>query len=658
MKTIKTLAALGATAALVTTVAANAQDGRQLDTIADPTRVEFVESQQGAPFGVADVVGIFWDARCAQVEYTFNNNAGANVGTPLEIAPDVLAETVQNGLDRWNAIETSYIEMNITNETDLGNRPRVAGDFINEVTFITAPGFTALASSPSTALLADSTFAAGDDLDGDGDSDVFDPSIEGVSTCQDVDNDGDIEFPAGDYAAGTILDNDVQFSSAPGLVWELNATDTGGADVDAVSTHEFGHSHGHNHSLINQISSTDGTASTMFPFIDTTDGAAELGSRSLSIDDIAVSSYIYPEGSAETGIAALQDGDIAFEDAFDVLTGSVTRDGGPILGAHVSAIDRRSGETVSGTYSGSSVVFIDLFGVTPSPGGAFAFPESAVDGDWELPVPKSRVYRAAVESLDGDPAATGNISLNAIIGGILGQNDLPEELQNRSQESNIEFRPDQGTPFWSGNSSGRNLEFIANEETVQRNAGALDFIGTGALAAANDTFVYAQVFDRDDINQRIANGDVPLSGNFRTGTLDASQVPRFSEATLAFGYVNEDGTATITQTVARERDFVGQDGDSTPFIFRNSRGIPFRIRGAFNRDPDLQLFLILEARVSALPVGASGFPPAFLGLDIDSTGQSYQSIDGGPLELRDGNWDVELRYVNDGSPVNPWLQQF
>lgn len=635
-------------------VPAQAQMGRQLDTIANPTELQFLDSV-GAEFAVAPVVGIFWDERCAEVEYTFNSNVGANPGTDVEISPAVLVETVQRGLDRWNDIKSSYIQMNVTKTADLGSRPRVAGDFINEVTFITPDDFPALASSPSTTLLADTTFATGDDLDGDGDSDVFDPVAQGSNKCADIDNDGDIEFPAGDYKAGTILDNDVQFSAT--VLWELNASNTGGADVDAVSTHEFGHSHGHNHALINQISASDGTGSTMFPFVDTTDGQSELGGRSLSEDDIAVSSFIYPEGSQSSGIAALQSGDVAFDNAYDIIRGSVTRDGGPILGAHVSSIDRRSGETLTGTYSGSAVAFVDVFGVMQV-GGIFAFAESAIDGEWELPVPKSRVYRAAVESLDGDPAATSNISITAIVGGILGQDNLPEELQNRWQESDVEFYPGQGTPFWSGNSSGQNLDFIANTELVQRNAEQINFIGTGALGTATESFVYAQVFDRADINQRLANGDVPISGNFRTGTLDASLVPKFASSSLAFGRINEDGTATILQTIAEQRDFVGQDTDSTPFLFNNAQGIPYRIRGEFNRDPSLQLFLVLEASGGNLTPGPSGFPPAFLGLDTDTTGQSFQSIDGSPLTPRVGNWDMEIRYVNDGSPVNPWLTEF
>ncbi|MEO0697173.1 MAG: hypothetical protein AAFY84_13850 [Pseudomonadota bacterium] len=644
--TAATLAAAG----LVTPASAQ-EFGRQLDFIGDTGEVVPVASVGGLPFGVAPVVGIFWDERCASVEYTFNSDSSANTGTTIEIDAQTLADTVQAGLDRWNENPASYIDMNITSVESLGNRPRIGGDFVNEVTFITDPTFPALASSPSTSLTADATFTPGDDLDGDGDSDVFDPAVEGRNTCSDVDNDGDIEFPAGDYKAGTILDNDVQFSAT--VLWELTPT-PGFADVDGVSTHEFGHSHGLNHALNNQISETDGTGSTMFPFIDTSDPDSELGSRTLHADDLAHSAFFYPEGSSTSGIAALQAGDQDFDSVYDVITGTTTNQGANVAGAYVSAIDRRTGRNETGTYSGQTVVFDDVFGF--GGGGLFVFDEAVLDGDWELPVPKSRVYRAAVEALDGDPAATGNISFNAIVAGILGQNLFPEELQNTSMETSVEFYPGQGTPFWSGNNTGQNLDFLLNQESVQTNVATdIDFIGTGAIGGANSV-IYAEVFDRDEINQRLANGDVPISGNFLTGTLDASLVPIFEEVQLAYGVINPDGTATITRRITRERDFVGQDGDFAPFLFGNAQGIPFNIRGEFNRNPDLQLFLVLEA--DNLSAGPSGFPPAFLGLDADGTGTSFISIDGGPLNPVNGTWAVELRYVNPGTPVNPWLQQF
>ena len=178
---------LGTALAALTTELAFAQSsplpGRQLDTIAAAVTSIPVPSQGGEVFDVRPLVGIFWDERCASVEYTFNTNQGANEGTPGRIGPNILATNVQRGLNRWNNIRTAYIEMNVTNRTDLGNRPRIGGDFINEVTFITPDGFTALASSPSTSLIADTDFVAGDDLDLDGDSDVYDPVAEGLNVC-------------------------------------------------------------------------------------------------------------------------------------------------------------------------------------------------------------------------------------------------------------------------------------------------------------------------------------------------------------------------------------------------------------------------------------------------------------------------------------------
>jgi len=642
-------------AALVSIGAANAQvgTGRQLTVIADPVDVVPVPSQGGALFAVLPVEGIFWDERCANVEYTFNSNTAPNAGIAgaQVITAQEAADVVQEGLDRWNENASSFIEMNVTEVTDLGARPRIGGDFINEVTFLTAPGFTALASSPSTSLTADTTFAPGDDLDLDGDSDVFDPAVEGINVCSDVDNDGDIEFPAGDYRAGTILDNDVQFSST--VAWETGATAGGGADIDGVSTHEFGHSHGLNHSFLNQISETDGTGSTMFPFIDITDPDAELGSRTLHIDDLAQSAFIYPEGSGTSGLSALQSGDIAFDRAFAIINGEIERgDGSPVIGANVTAINR-AGDAVADTYSGDSVVFGD------AAGGLFAFPESRVNTTYTLPVPSRDVYRAALQAVDGSPAAPGNISVHEIIASIVGDTAFPEEFFDRNTETNIEFFPDLAVPFFVGLNRPQNIEFILNEETIQTNAGASDFIGVGAIGGATSVR-YIEVFDRASIVAQLSAGNIPVSGNFDTGTLDASRVPVFSSVQLALGRIDADGLPEIERVIRSDTDFIGQDGDSTPFVFNAPRGLPFQIAAAMRRDPTLEVFLILEG--TNLTAGPSGFPPAFLAFDsvgagtVPTVGSSYLSVnDAAPTLVTGGVWAVELRYINDGRPISPGL---
>ena len=303
------------------------------------------------PGEVVEVTKIFWDERCASVAYTLNDVPPNAFNPAPEIDIETVRSEIQTSLDQWNEIPTSFIEMNITEVRATGNAFR-GFDFINEITFATPPGFGALASSPSVSLQQDAVFAPGDDIDGDGDSDVYDPVAEGINVCTDIDGDGDTEFPAGFYAAGTILDNDVQFGQ--NVIWS-SAPGFGSTDIQAVAVHEFGHSHGLSHALINQVSDTDGTGSTMFPFIDTGDPFSEIGSRDLHEDDIAWSSLSYPEGG-DGPLSSLQPGDIAFDDAYSVLTGNVETNGQPVAGGNVYAVTGGDRYIPVGAFSGTTTL--------------------------------------------------------------------------------------------------------------------------------------------------------------------------------------------------------------------------------------------------------------------------------------------------------------
>src|SRR5215510_3688983 len=156
---------------------------------------------------VAKLIGIKWDARSIPVSYSLNNTLDP-IPNPLGAPVLTLAEAraaLQASFDEWNNIPTSFIDMRITGTAS----NRFHGfDMINEITFrsTTSGG---IAATGFTELIEDTTLVDGDHLDNDADPDVS----NAITTAQDTDGDGDIEFPAGFYKAGTILDSDVQFNT-------------------------------------------------------------------------------------------------------------------------------------------------------------------------------------------------------------------------------------------------------------------------------------------------------------------------------------------------------------------------------------------------------------------------------------------------------------
>lgn len=595
---------------------------------------------------VAELVRIRWDERCIPVSYRvndtqdpINNPAGPPVITLAEATTEL-----QASFDVWNRIRTSYIDMRIVGNV---TNPGVAGfDFVNELTFNTPAGFGAIASSPSTTLIADSFLADGDDLDGDGDSDVS----SAISTCADVDNDGDIEFPEGSYVAGTILDNDVQYNAA-GVRFTTDDADidttTFSTDLGAIAVHENGHSLGLSHVLDNQLSDHDGTATTMYPFIDTGDPDAERAQATLAEDDVAHASFYYPEGSAGSGPAALQHGDIPFHLVYGVVRGSVQHGafGEPVLGASVAAVNLLTGRLGAAAFSGRA-----RLSYNPATGGLFLISPAfnIANGDYEIPLPLG-LYELAMEAPDGTPVPPGSISLTALVGDIFGQHTYNEESYNGNQEGAIEERPWQFTPVVAVpglNVTGKNL--VTNVQNEIASFGPTASVG---FTGSDPGTYYAVRIPGAEVTAAAAGGDLWIqSADFLTYVADASVIPRFAEAVLTTGSVSgTTATVNLSRPLIRDRKFIGQDFDFAPLYSFDPSRLGDRVLAKIASGEIEDLFLVLRIPTSAPFPGVSGLPP-LVGLSTAApvSGNSYISEDGGATFDQVTNFDFQFRltYTN------------
>jgi len=579
----------------------------------------------------ADLVPKRWDPRCIPVEFRLNDTQDP-VPDPTGLGALPLADAavvLQDALDRWNRIPTSFIDMRLTGTT---SNPGFAHfDFVNEVTFRTDLPAGVLAVSSVASLCEDAELPDGLDLDGDGDSDV----AAGIATCQDADGDGDVELPAGWYAAGTILSNDVLFNAATFRFATTPDNTLESVDLEAIAVHEFGHSHGLAHTLINQISATEPDSATMFPLVDTDDPATQFAMRTLHTEEVAFSSFFYPEGTAAAGPAALQPGDIPFAEVFGVVQGTVTDGtfGGPLVGASVTARDQETGALVASVYSGHARTSYDAAArsqrlVEDDP--AFHF----LDGKYALPLPAGQ-YELFIEAVDGTPllaeAANDAVKISAALG---RQNFQPDGFA-LPRDRAFEVRPDRITPVAvPAGRTVRRIDFISNDQVTLAPFGSLDQLGFPE--APGGTF-YAVAFPVADL--LATTGEEPFAlttGLFYTSVFDSSVAPIFERALLTRCTVQ--GTAATVDLAHPLREvapFVGREGDLTPFPFTRTVSLGLQIFDEARRGTLSHLCLVLE--VPPPPYAGISAVPPLIGLDGQEgqpdndtmiAGLSFQSDDG------------------------------
>jgi hypothetical protein len=605
---------------------------------------------------IAHVIGIRWDARSIPVQYRVNNSFGANVPNPLTPFTPVLSladatTALQASFDAWNNIPTSYINMQIVGTV---NNPGLVGfNMVNELSFRTSAAFNAIASSPSTNFITDVTLVDGDHLDGDADSDVS----SAITTAQDVDNDGDIELPAGFYKAGTIIDNDVQFNTkvTNGFRFTVGAanvdTNTRSVDLNCVATHESGHSFGLSHVLNNQNSRTDGDGSTMFPFIDTGDPAAELAQAQLSADDIAFASYFYPEGSAASGPAALQSGDVPFSSVYGLITGELRHGvlNQPIAGGQLYAINRSTNAVEASAFSGTANLSFN-----PATGQLFILPnvnDSITNGNYVMPVRQGN-YSVGVEAVDGSPAAAGNISFTCQIGSAFGQQNFIEEFYNNQSEGAIERDPGaaKNVHVNAGQVNG-GTNITTNNVFNISGFGARNFIGFVNPPAGG--FIYAVQFPASQITA--LNGGNPTliqAGLFDTAVVDASVPVIFANAWLAKGIINPDTTASIDLVNPLDTSvaFLAQDTDFAPFYFKNPQDLSETIRLGIADGSIQNLFLVIQ--IPPAPFAGVSNQPPLIGLSNQAPilGRSFLSTNGGLTFTRRNDFNFRFSLIASQIP--------
>ncbi|OGT33819.1 MAG: hypothetical protein A2W28_12745 [Gammaproteobacteria bacterium RBG_16_51_14] len=323
------------------------------------------------PANLNEVFNKLWDTRALPVEWVLSKD-----GIPASgITNATLASELTAAFDSWENLSASILDFQYGGEVDL-RETGLSGslgagiDGKNLITF-TDPNVL----FPVGVLAVAFTFS-------------FTQDTVITDANNDLDGDGTPDIPNGTYRAGTIFDGDIAFNSSE--PWSISGAN-GAIDIRAVALHEIGHFFGLAHSCIRDA--------VMWPFLSSDITSA----RTMKADDIAYASYYYPS-------------EPNYSNAFGSIQGYVTNgfSNGPVLGAHVFAVDPLSGQSVAGAYSGD-------------------------DGKYFIPGLSAGNYLVAIEPLDGDPAGLDPFRINEVVQFTTDTN-FPEEFYD-ANEANVEADP-------------------------------------------------------------------------------------------------------------------------------------------------------------------------------------------------------------------------